>query len=147
MKKWKITAVCIFVILLTLACKTVTGQIDSTESVITGVTLAFDSDPEDFSPVNPSKTFGPDDVIHAVVAVKGAPQGTLFTARWLAVDVGDPEQENKQMDVTETEQGGSGNLDFTLTPDGKFLPGTYRFEIYVDNQLIQTRDYSIVAGE
>jgi outer membrane usher protein FimD/PapC len=80
------------------------------------------------------------------VAVKQAPAGTLFSVKWLTIDVGDKEKADYLIDTTETEQGGSGNLDFTLSPDGKFMVGTYRVEIYVNGELDQLKIYSIVAG-
>lgn len=144
MQKFRIVAACLVFFLLTISCRLATGEPVSKGSVVTGVTLAHDSNPETYEAIDPSKTFGPQDVIHAIVSVQGAPQGTLFTARWVVVDVGDPAQDEVQMDVTETEQRGSGNLDFTLSPNGRFLPGAYRVEIYVNNELVEVREYLII---
>lgn len=144
MQRFRIAAVCLAFFLLTISCRLITGEPNSKGSVVTGVTLAYDSKPDTYDAINPSKTFGPKDVIHAIVSVKGAPQGTLFTARWVVVDVGDPAQDEVQMDITETEQGGSGNLDFTLSPNGRFLPGAYRVEIYVNNELVEVREYLVI---
>lgn len=147
MQKLKITAVCLTFFLLIISCRLITGEPVSKGSVVTGVTLARDSEPETYDPISPSKFFGPEDIVHAIVSVNRAPQGTLFTAKWVVIDVGDPAQDELQMDVTETEQGGSGNLDFTLSPDGSFLPGTYRVEIYVNNELVEVREYQIIDGD
>ena len=146
-RKLKITAICLTIFLLTISCSLISGEPVSKGSVVTGVSLARDSEPETYNPIEPSKTFGPQDIIHAIVSVQGAPQGTLFTAKWVVVDVGDPAQDELQMDVTETEQGGSGNLDFTLSPDGSFLPGAYRVEIYVNNELVEVREYLVIGGD
>src|SRR5512133_3571894 len=169
MKKWRLTVICLMVFLVSISCKAVTGRSDMqvintytepTEvtsdaslpvpnpgGLITKVTLAHDSTPEDFDPVDPTTKFNQGDTIHAIVAVKQAPVGTLFSVKWLTIDVGDEEKNDYLIDTTETEQGGSGNLDFTLSQDEKFMVGTYRVEIYVNGELDQLKKYSIVAGE
>jgi hypothetical protein len=174
MKTWRIAVICMMVFLVSISCKAVTGNIqsevnntipESSEDIsatsvtsdiplpvpnpgglITKVTLAHDSTPEDFDPIDPTTKFKQGDTIHAIVAVKKAPAGTLFSVKWLTIDVGDNEKADYLIDTTETEQGGSGNLDFTLSPDSKFMPGTYRVEVYVNGELDQLKIYSIIAG-
>ena len=171
MKKWLIVTICLGLLMASLACKTLTGSSETIEPVvpdtsvtgeeagqvglpvpqpgglITKVTLAKDSDPQTYEAIDPTIEFSQGDTIHAVVAVKNAPSGTVFTVKWLTVEVADPTKNDYLIDTTETMQAGSGNLDFTLTPDGLFLVGTYRVEIFVNGELDQLKTYTIVESE
>ncbi|NMB57993.1 MAG: hypothetical protein GYA12_02400 [Chloroflexi bacterium] len=80
------------------------------------------------------------------MAVKKAPADTLFSARWVTTRVDLEDRDNTVINTTEIQTGGSGNLDFTLTPDGEFPTGSYRVEIYVNNKLDQLKTYKIVAS-
>ena len=159
MKRARVLLIGMTILALTLSCKAVTGasttEISSTEplpvpqpgGLITGVTLAHGSEPETYDPVDPATEFLPTDTIHAVVAVKNAPEDTLFSARWLTTSVDLEGRDDEVIDTTEITTGGSGNLDFTLAPDGEFPTGSYRVEIYVNNTLDQLKTYRIVASE
>jgi hypothetical protein len=160
MKKLRLLTLGLMVFLISIACVTVTGESDKKEEtvtratrspslpvskpggVITKVTLARDIS-KDYVPIDATTVFGPDDTIHAVVVIKKAPPETQFVAKWLTTDVGDSEKANFLINSTETIQGGSGNLDFTLAPTSRFLVGTYRVEIYVNDTLDQLKEYSI----
>lgn len=114
--------------------------------LITNVTLALNSDPETFEPVEPTDEFGPAATIHAVLEVKNAPQGTNFAAKWFTTDVGDAEEPDLLIDETDSTAGGSGFLDFSLSPDIQFPLGNYRVEIYIDNKLDHVAEFSIVEN-
>ena len=147
MKKGRILAIISLIFLLSIACKTIAGNSGQSEGYITEVTMARNSDPETYGPVDPTTEFSPGETIHAVVEVDGAPSGTLFTVKWLTIDVGDVEKADLLIDTTETEQGGSGFLDFTLEPDGSFLPGTYKVDIYVNGELFKSKSYKVVGNQ
>ena len=159
MKRARVLLIGMTVLALTLSCKAVTGastaEISSTEplpvpqpgGLITGVTLAHGSEPETYDPVDPATEFLPTDTIHAIVAVKNAPEDTLFSASWVTTSVDLEGRNNEIIDTTEIQTGGSGNLDFTLAPEGEFPTGSYRLEIYVNNTLDQLKTYKIVASE
>lgn len=122
------------------------GKMPKPSGVITKVTLALNTEGDDINPVDPSTEFGPNATIHAVVAVKKAPADTKFSAKWLTTDVGDVDVPNKLIDGTETIEGGSGNLDFSLSPTTSFPEGNYRLEIYINEKLDQLIEFSIVEG-
>ncbi len=164
MKRAKLLFLCVIILALALSCKTVTGtsdgeDISSTEpttiplpvpqpgGLITRVTLAHESEPETYDPVDPSTEFLPTDTIHAIVAVENAPEDTLFSAHWVTTSVDLEGRDNEIIDTTEITTGGSGNLNFTLAPDGEFPTGSYRVEIYVDNNLDQLKTYRIIASD
>ncbi|BCY17196.1 hypothetical protein hrd7_10450 [Leptolinea sp. HRD-7] len=164
MKILRLSLLCFIVLVFSLSCKAVTGLLTGNEEtiisqqtdetlpipqpggLITRVTLALGSEPETYNPVNPATEFLPTDTIHAIVAVKKAPADTLFSARWVTTRVDLEDRDNTVINTTEIQTGGSGNLDFTLTPDGEFPTGSYRVEIYVNNKLDQLKTYKIVAS-
>lgn len=106
-------------------------------SPVVGVTLAADTQPNTFEPVNPSHSFKTDSPpIHAVVQVQDAAPNTNFKAKWI-LPAGNPQEF-----VLTTE--GSRRLDFRLTPGPKgFAAGAYKVEIYVNNTLVQTEEFDI----
>jgi hypothetical protein len=146
-----------------LSCKTITGTSDSDNEttvsqptkttlpvpkpggLITKVTLAHGAEPETYDPVDPATEFLPTDTIHAVVTVKKAPEDTVFSAKWMTTSVSLAGRDNKLIDSTETQTGGTGNLDFSLSPDGKFPTGMYRVEIYVNGNLDQLKTFKVVT--
>jgi hypothetical protein len=147
MKKWPIVGVCMLIFLVSISCKALSGTSGQPGDIVSKVTLARDSNPENYAPIDPTQEFGQSDTIHAVVEVNGAPAGTQFKVKWLTVDVGDVQKADMVIDTTETEQSGSGNLDFTLSPDGMFLPGTYKVEVYVNGELVKSNSYKVIQSE
>jgi hypothetical protein len=130
----------------TTTFKPYSGKMPKSSGLITKVTLALNTEGENFDPVDPSTEFSPNATIHAVVAVKKAPTDTKFSAKWLTTDVGDADVPDKLIDGTETTAGGSGNLDFSLSPTTSFPVGNYRLEIYINDKLDQLVEFSVVEG-
>jgi hypothetical protein len=126
--------------------KSYSGKMPKSSGLITKVTLALNTKGQNYDPVDPSTEFSPNATIHAVVAVKKAPTDTKFSAKWLTTDVGDADVPDKLIDGTETTAGGSGNLDFSLSPTTSFPVGNYRLEIYINDKLDQLVEFSIVEG-
>jgi hypothetical protein len=165
MKRLRLLLLCVMVLGISLSCKTITGTTDKnsdTEStwptkvslpiqkpggLITKVTMAHGAEPETYEPVDPATEFLPTDTIHAIVIVKKAPADTLFTAKWFSIDIDLEGRDNELLDTTELQTGGTGNLDFSFAPQGEFPTGSYRVEIYVNNNLDQVKTYQVIAGE
>jgi hypothetical protein len=126
--------------------KPYSGKIPKSGGLITNVTLALNTEGENFDPVDPSSEFGPNATIHAVVEVEKAPADTKFSAKWFTTDVGDVDAPNKLIDETETTAEGSGNLDFSLSPTTFFPKGNYRVELYINDKLDTLKEYAIVEG-
>jgi hypothetical protein len=107
------------------------------------VTMAEDTRGDLKEPVNPTTVFKTSSVFHAVVAIADAPDDTKFGAVWYAVDVGNAAPCNSLIDQTELNSGGSRNIDFHLTPTNKWPVGTYRVEIYVNDDLDTVVNFSV----
>lgn len=105
-------------------------------------------------PVNPTNSFlSTDRVIHCVVYLSNAPEGTKLRAHWIAVRVeGRRENEEVGQSSNETKDAG-GIVGFSFSPAGVQLPpGKYRVDIYIDSkdskQSVPARsvDFTIAAG-
>ncbi len=113
---------------------------------VTQAVLAKDVQGETFEPVNPTSTFPTDQaVIHLVVSVANAPSDTKVKTVWTAVDVGDAAPANTKIDEAELTMNDSGNAHFTLSAptSGKWPAGKYKVEVYLDDKLDRTLEYSI----
>ncbi len=106
--------------------------------VVTDIVLATDAKPVTFEPVNPTNLFTKNaEAIHAVVKIQDAPANTLLRAQWYP-----PNQEPLEFKLPPVD--GTRWLDFRLTPtpDG-FPPGEYKVEIYVNDQLVDTKTFTV----
>ena len=86
-------------------------------------------------------SFTPDAVIYLQADLKNAPDDTVIKAVWTAVDVVDVDP---GLVISETElTTGSGLVHFTLTNDGPWPAGAYKAEIYLNQELVQTLEFSV----
>ena len=108
--------------------------------------LAKDVTGDNFDPADPTSTFQPNQaVIHLVVTVANAPSDTKVKTAWTAVDVGDAAPSNTKIDEAEVSMGSSGNAHFTLSlpSTGAWPVGKYKVEIYLNDKLDRTLEYTI----
>ena len=113
---------------------------------ITQAVLAKDIQGDTFEPVDPTSTFPPDQaVINLVVTVANAPADTKVKTVWTAVDVGDAAPANTNLDEAEITMDDSGNAHFTLSSPstGVWPVGKYKVEIYLNDKLDRTLEYTI----
>jgi outer membrane usher protein FimD/PapC len=105
--------------------------------VVRQVVLAQDADPGAFTPINPTTTFKSDaPFIHATVEISDAPPNTIFRARWYP-----PSEDPLDFDLTTS---GTRWMDFRLTPTPTGFPtGQYQVEIYVNDQLAKTVEFTV----
>lgn len=89
-------------------------------------------------PVEPTSVFGAEDVFYASVIVSNLEVGSRVTGKWYLGD-----EFIDEASVTMTEEGFSGYLGFTITPDTTWPPGEYRIEVYLDDQLLQTATFQV----
>ena len=111
---------------------------NATGSVIKQVVMAESVKPETFEPINPTTTFKSNaEAIHAAVQLDNAPANTLMQARWYP-----PQQEPLEFNLPPVD--GTRWVDFRLTPapDG-FPTGEYHVEIYVNEQLADTKTFTV----
>jgi len=115
---------------------------------ITDAVIAEDVQGDNFEPVGITDTYAADQTtFHAVVTVANAPSDTMVKVVWFAVDVGDVAPPNTEIDQTEIPVDGSRNVDFTLAPDsGGWPPGTYKVDIYLNDELDRTLNFSVAAA-
>src|SRR4030042_7157005 len=90
---------------------------------------------------NRTTVFAQDAVFYAQADLKNAPDDTILKSVWTAVDVQDTEP---GLLLNETEfTTGSGLVTFTLSNDNLWPTGTYRAEIYLGEELVETIDFSV----
>jgi hypothetical protein len=111
--------------------------------LIQSVTMAAATSGADKQPVNQTSVFAPDSVIHAVVAIAGAPASTKFTAKWYATDVGDAAAPDTLIISADVTTDGTRNVDFTLTPTNNWPVGQYRVEVSINDQVTQVVPYTV----
>jgi len=111
--------------------------------VITKVTMALDTQGATKNPVNPTTVFSPSATIHAVVAIQSAPTSTSVKAVWYATSAESVDCNTKIGDPTEIVTDGTRNIDFTLAPESTWPTGSYRVEIYINNNLDQVVEYTV----
>ena len=115
---------------------------------ITDTVMAEDVQGDNLEPVGVTETYAADQsTFHAVVTVANAPSDTVVKAVWVAADVGDVAPPNTEIDQTEVEVEGSRNVDFTLTSDsGQWPPGAYKVDIYLDDELDRTLNFTVAGA-
>jgi len=110
---------------------------------IAEVTMAEGTSGDERTPVNPTSTFGGNATFHAVAALVEAPANTTLRAVWFAGDTAGVAPCNTQVDSYEVVTDGTRNIDFSLTPESTWPPGTYRIEVYVNNVLDQAVTFAV----
>jgi hypothetical protein len=108
--------------------------------------LAKDVKGNNFEPVDPTTTFPVDQpMIHLVVNVANAPSDTKVKTVWTAVDVGDAAPANTKIDEAEVALDSSGTAHFTLSlpNSGAWPVGKYKVEVYLNDKLDRTLEYSV----
>lgn len=111
--------------------------------LVASVTMAEGTSGEERTPVNPTTTYASGASFHAVVAILEAPTNTVLRAAWYAGDTGGVAPCNTLIDSYELATDGTRNIDFSLTPQSGWPPGSYRVEIYVNNVLDQAVYFSV----
>src|SRR5512147_504893 len=114
---------------------------------ITQAVLAKDVRGDTFEPIDPTSTFPTDQaVIHLVVTVANAPSDTKVKSVWTAVDVGSAAPANTKIDEAELTLDASGKTHFTLSlpSSGTWPVGKYKVEVYLNDKLDRTLEYTVV---
>ncbi|MCA9994677.1 MAG: trypsin-like peptidase domain-containing protein [Anaerolineales bacterium] len=89
--------------------------------------------------------FDPTDTFYSVVDLANAPDDTKVKAVWTAVNVGDAAAPNYLLNETELVTG-SGDVVFeAANTAGAWPAGTYKVDIYLNDELSQTLDFRVQA--
>jgi len=103
---------------------------------ISEATLARDADGNE-----PTTVFNQDDVFYLLVDLANAPDDTTVKAAWTAVDV-EGEEPNLFIDETELTTG-DGRLTFDLSNNSLWPVGTYKVELYLNDELERTLEFQV----
>lgn len=106
--------------------------------VVKQIVLAEDAQPVTFEPINPTGIFAANaSAIHMTVQIKDAPANSEFMALWYP-----PNQDPLKFELPPV--GGTRWLDFRLTPPPDGFPnGEYKVEIYLNDELVDTKTFSV----
>jgi hypothetical protein len=129
--KWQLVLFVVVLIGANLAC----GFSASTAN-IKSASMARDSEGNDLT-----TTFSQNDDFYCIVELANAPDDTTVKAVWTAVDAANTDP-NYHIDDAETTQG-SGTLYFSLTNDGAWPTGTYKLDLYLNDELDRTLDFEV----
>lgn len=89
----------------------------------------------------PTTVFAPDEPFYLIVELANAPEDTVVKASWTAVEVQDVEP-NMLIDEAEMTSE-SGSLVFDLKNDGIWPSGRYKVDLYLNNELDQSLEFSV----
>jgi hypothetical protein len=107
---------------------------------IAGATLAKDA-----AGNTPTTTFAQDEVFFAVVELANAPDDTKVKAVWTAVEAEgiDPNHKIDEAELT----SGDGTIQFDLSNDKLWPPGKYKVDLYLNDKLDRTLEFTVEASE
>lgn len=90
---------------------------------------------------NKTTSFASDAIFYAIVKLDNAPDDTALKAVWYAVNAEGVEPNFKIDEVSLTT--GAGTIPFNLTNDNAWPVGTYKVELYLNDKLEKTLDFSV----
>lgn len=95
----------------------------------------------DIEGADATETFAPEETFFCIAELKNAPDDSKVKASWTAVEVegADP---NTLIDESELTTG-SGTLQFQLTNDGPWPAGKYKVDLYLNDTLDQTLEFTV----
>lgn len=90
---------------------------------------------------NRTTVFSQDAIFYAQVDLRNAPDDTKVKAVWVAVDAEgvEPNFEINQTDM----QSGSATLTFRLSNDNLWPTGTYKVDLYLNDNLAQSLNFEV----
>jgi hypothetical protein len=117
----------------TLACG---GEVNVSTAKVADAYMSTDEGGNDRTSV-----YGQDAVFYAQVDLQNAPDDTVIKAVWSVVDAQDTDP---GLVVNETEYTtGSGIVYFTLSNNDLWPIGTYKVDLYLDGELVNTINFSV----
>ncbi|MCE5207275.1 MAG: hypothetical protein LLG42_03080 [Chloroflexi bacterium] len=133
MTKVKLRILIVFLVLsaVSLAC-----EFSASTANIKEAYLASDEEG-----TNRTEVFGQDEPFYCIVQVANAPDDTSVKAVWYAVEVTDTEP-NLLIDEYSVTTG-DGAIPFSLTNNGPWPTGTYKVEIYLNDELNKTIEFTV----
>ena len=126
----------LMVIFLFLGCMMEPVSIES-------ITLSQDVDDSSFAPIDPTEVFDSGtSIIYLSVKINNMTPKDSLTVTWYYMETG---EELETMSST-TEESGSGYIGFSIKSimsDNIFPSGNYKVEVYLNDKLYETKDFSV----
>jgi hypothetical protein len=116
----------------TLACG---GEVSATTAKVADAYMSTDEGGTDRTTV-----YGQDAVFYAQVDLQNAPDDTVLKAVWTMVEAQDYDPGQV---VNESEITGSDPVFFTLSNNDPWPIGTYKVDLYLDGDLVNTITFSV----
>lgn len=91
---------------------------------------------------NKTETFTGDQTFYSIVTLSNAPDATTLKAVWTAVDV-DGVDPNLFIDETELTTDGGNEFVFDLQNDSLWPPGVYKIDIFLNETLDRTLEFTV----
>ena len=137
MIRLSVTLLAVALVLLASAC----GSGDDTPITIKSAETARGF--RDGKAVDPTTTFSPkDNPLHCVITLSRGRDGTRVRAVWVIVDAGG--EKNLKLDEAEVmTSDGQNVIDHTLSLPGDWPVGKYKVDLYVNDELARTVDFTI----
>jgi hypothetical protein len=133
----KINKIQIFIMLLVLVIFSLACGFSVSTATITGAYLSANSDGSGQTTV-----FSGDQTFYCIVEVANAPDDTTLKAVWIAVDV-DGVEPNYVIDEASIITNGQNRFTFDLQIDSLWPSGTYKVDIYLNDSLDRTLEFSV----
>lgn len=132
----------VLIVLTLFACTcAAAAQSPPAEPVIEEVYLARDNG--EGKPGDQVTEFGPNDIpIHCVVLL-GTIGSTLVKMNFVAVNVAGVKLDTKVVTASYKTTEGQNRVNFSGRPDGKWTPGRYRVDLFVNGKLEKTIEFEI----
>lgn len=111
--------------------------------VARSLTMAEGVKSDTVEPVNPTRQFKTSSVFHAIIDLDNPQPNTKIKAVWYALDTGGLERCNTRLGENEITISNSKRVWFNFRPPEKWVPGIYKVEIYVNDNLNNDVDFRV----
>ncbi len=110
-------------------------------SIVRGIVLTHGTRGSNLEPIDETASYlTTQHDFHGIVQFQGAPAGTRVHALWYTTGGG---QAGTLIDDAYAAVAGTTNIDLTLHSRDDWVPGAYRLEVYVDDQLVKSIPFSV----
>ncbi len=117
--------------------KTVEFKVEASGPPSIGEVVAAKGLDADYKPVDPTSTFSPNDVFYISIRVKNLVVGSVVTVKYKL------EGEDYSDTTLAADKFGSGYYGFKLSADGGHATGNYTAEVYLDDKLVKTVEFTV----
>ena len=106
---------------------------------IDSITLSRDID-SSYAPIDPAEVFpSGTSIVYVSIKINNMTPEDRLTVTWYYMETGEELNTN---DYT-TGETGSGYIGFSITSDNSFPSGNYNVEVYLNDELYETRGFSV----